>query len=26
MVIDFKPAEETGTRAEFSYHIMPETI
>ena len=26
MVIDFKPAGEPGTRAEFSYHIMPATI
>ena len=26
MVIDFKPAGEPGTRAEFSYHITPATI
>ena len=26
MVIDFKPAGEPGSRAEFSYHITPETI
>jgi|SRR6202035_1085723 hypothetical protein len=26
MVIDFKPAGEPGTRAEFSYHMTPATI
>jgi hypothetical protein len=26
MVIDFKPAGEPGTRAEFSYHLTPATI
>jgi hypothetical protein len=26
MVIDFKPAEEPGTRAEFTYHMTPATI
>jgi hypothetical protein len=26
MVIDFKPAGEPGTRAEFGYHITPATI
>jgi hypothetical protein len=26
MLIDFKPTGEPGTRAEFSYHIMPATI
>ena len=26
MVIDFKPAGEPGTRADFSYHMTPATI
>jgi hypothetical protein len=26
MVIDFKPAGEPGTRAEFTYHMTPATI
>ena len=26
MVIDFKPASEPGTRAEFTYHMTPATI
>jgi hypothetical protein len=26
IVIDFKPAGEPGTRAEFSYHMTPATI
>ena len=26
MVIDFKPGDQPGTRAEFSYHMTPATI
>jgi hypothetical protein len=26
MVIDFKPGDQPGTRAEFSYHMTPTTI
>jgi hypothetical protein len=26
MAIDFKPGDQPGTRAEFSYHVTPATI